>query len=438
MINIAKLLKDAPKGMKLYSPLFGEVKFKYINGSKFGIVVEDSEECCRSFDKYGRYFTIYNNAECLLFPSKDYRTWEGWTPCVEPKFKVGDWLYSNCNGIYPVLVTGYSKRFGYQLQEGSDRCYLSRKIVEDDYHLWTIQDAKDGDVITNGKLIVIFNKLEEPTYKQHIIAYVGLDLCGRLQITKDTWQLGVDKAMPATSEQRVLLFKKLQEAGYQWYAGKKELKKIQVKPMFKVGDWITNGTFTHCIVSIVDGFYYFYGGGYLDFGKIDGYYHLWTIADAKDGDVLVDEYTDTIGIFEETNGIYWNSKIYCAKSISTKVYHHGGSHHIKFAKPATKEQRDLFFAKIKEGGYEWDAEKKELHKIKHYDISSFYAGMPVLVRILDEHKWCYLLFSHCYEHQGILHFHAGGAGWLQCIPFNDETKHLLGTTDMCDEQYVNW
>lgn len=32
-------------------------------------------------------------------------------------------------------------------------------------------------------------------------------------------------------------------------------------------------------------------------------------------------------------------------------------------KPATKEQRDLLFAKIKEAGYEWGAEKKEL-KIK--------------------------------------------------------------------------
>jgi len=78
MINVAQLLKDAPTDMKLYSPLLGEVKFKYINDSKFGIVVEDSEECYRSFDKYGRYFTIYNNAECLLFPSKDCRTWEGW------------------------------------------------------------------------------------------------------------------------------------------------------------------------------------------------------------------------------------------------------------------------------------------------------------------------------------------------------------------------
>jgi hypothetical protein len=32
--------------------------------------------------------------------------------------------------------------------------------------------------------------------------------------------------------------------------------------------------------------------------------------------------------------------------------------------PATKEQRDLLFKKMKEAGYEWDAEKKELKKIE--------------------------------------------------------------------------
>ena len=32
--------------------------------------------------------------------------------------------------------------------------------------------------------------------------------------------------------------------------------------------------------------------------------------------------------------------------------------------PATKEQRDLLFQKMKEAGYEWDAEKKELRKIE--------------------------------------------------------------------------
>ena len=31
--------------------------------------------------------------------------------------------------------------------------------------------------------------------------------------------------------------------------------------------------------------------------------------------------------------------------------------------PATKEQSDLLFQKMREAGYEWDTEKKELKKI---------------------------------------------------------------------------
>lgn len=75
----------------------------------------------------------------------------------------------------------------------------------------------------------------------------------------------------------------------------------------------------------------------------------------------------------------------------------------------------------------------------HYDISKFYAGMPVLVRNKDNRKWCYLLYSH-YDntYEDGLCFNAGSVEWRQCIPFNEETKHLLGTSDSCDKQYINW
>ena len=72
-----------------------------------------------------------------------------------------------------------------------------------------------------------------------------------------------------------------------------------------------------------------------------------------------------------------------------------------------------------------------------YDISNFYAGMPVLVRDDDDEEWNYLFFSH-YRKKSSDHFFAGGSPWFQCIPFVEDTKHLLGTTDMCDEQYINW
>ena len=74
----------------------------------------------------------------------------------------------------------------------------------------------------------------------------------------------------------------------------------------------------------------------------------------------------------------------------------------------------------------------------HYDIKNFHAGMPVLVRDANDKEWRYVLYSHETERYGLMRFNAGATIWNQCIPFNDDTKHLLGTTDMCDEMYINW
>lgn len=79
---------------------------------------------------------------------------------------------------------------------------------------------------------------------------------------------------------------------------------------------------------------------------------------------------------------------------------------------------------------------KELELPKpHYDITNFHEGMPVLVRKYDTCVWQWVLYSHF---NGVGLFFAAGKTWRQCIPFNDDTKHLLGTTDPCDEMYINW
>ena len=44
----------------------------------------------------------------------------------------------------------------------------------------------------------------------------------------------------------------------------------------------------------------------------------------------------------------------------TKVFFIYRKNFNNYGTPATKEQRDLLFQKMKEAGYEWDAEKKEL------------------------------------------------------------------------------
>lgn len=299
MINIAKLLKNCPKGTKLYSPIIGEVEFvEVINTSSMPIRVE-GQGFRLSFDAYGRYMgNDYPDSECLLFPSKDCRTWENFKLPVQPNFKVGNWIICN-NGSSDVPIQIYGLK-------------------------------KDRYLVTN----LLGSK-------------------GELMISRqDEW-------------------------------------------------------------------------------------HIWTIEDAKPGDVLIDGTTDTIGIFKEINETRWYSKIYCGNVTWGPVFSNGGLHKIKGTKPATKEQQDLLVAKLKEAGYEWNDEKKEWRKIKpHYDISNFHAGMPVLVRDGDCGEWRYILFSH-YRRLGTP-FAAGGQFWFQCIPFNEDTKHLVGTTDMPNEEYINW
>ena len=61
----------------------------------------------------------------------------------------------------------------------------------------------------------------------------------------------------------------------------------KIKPKFKVGNWITNGACTIQITSVDDRYYWHDNdcvGG--DIESMDKKYHLWTIQDAKDGDIL--------------------------------------------------------------------------------------------------------------------------------------------------------
>lgn len=85
-INLCEILKDCPKGTKLYSPIVGEVILQCIvekNAYPISTLRTDGLGSTYDFTKEGLYYD--NMGECLLFPSKDVRTWEGWK-YREPKF----------------------------------------------------------------------------------------------------------------------------------------------------------------------------------------------------------------------------------------------------------------------------------------------------------------------------------------------------------------
>lgn len=75
-LNLVEILKDCPKGTKLYSSVFGSVELGHVaNSSKYPIVLRlKGREWCESLTSEGKFDTDYDG-ECILFPSKEQRDW---------------------------------------------------------------------------------------------------------------------------------------------------------------------------------------------------------------------------------------------------------------------------------------------------------------------------------------------------------------------------
>ena len=78
-INLCEILKDCPKGWKLYSSAFGEVEFQYIElGSVYPIIIKLKTGLIEKITSNGKLLDLYD-VECTLFPSKDCRDWSKFT-----------------------------------------------------------------------------------------------------------------------------------------------------------------------------------------------------------------------------------------------------------------------------------------------------------------------------------------------------------------------
>ena len=155
-------------------------------------------------------------------------------------------------------------------------------------------------------------------------------------------------------------------------------KKNQVKPKFKVGDWI-NGYYTNYKVLSVNNKGYvvedIHGNKINILFENEKFHHIWSIKDAKDGDVLVappvegSEHSEQIFIFKEIKDREYvkNAVEYYCRCMDNEfaANERGFMGQLDdYFIPATEEQRDLLFQKIKEAGYEWDTKKKELKKME--------------------------------------------------------------------------
>lgn len=174
-VNIAELLKGCPRGMALYSPIFGEVYLDKIKPHLSIVVITDKEQgdFKEEFLYDGRYGM---NGECMLYPSKDKTTWEGF---IQP-FKDGDVVVAEDPGALQLFL-------------------LKRLTYNDD------NDCYDG------------------------YCYFGWDFQDNELFEEGNW--GFHRL--ATEEEKEKLFDVIKANGYYWDAETKTLTKL---PEFKFED----------------------------------------------------------------------------------------------------------------------------------------------------------------------------------------------------------
>ena len=97
MFNIAQTLKNAPKGLRLYSPIFGDCEFDGVNEKDEIRIRSLYKVCCSNTER--SYLYILNGAgqlhptgEVMLYPNSIMKEWKGWQEIL---FKKGDVITNN-------------------------------------------------------------------------------------------------------------------------------------------------------------------------------------------------------------------------------------------------------------------------------------------------------------------------------------------------------
>ena len=232
-VNLSKILRDCLKGTKLYSPLFGVVKFEEISEDWNFVCVRKGKDIW-TFTYDARFlFGISNSksAEIMLFPSKDQRDWSKFNVSdkIEPKFNVGDWVvFLTSESVYQVEK---KENYEYTLKHifGGSLCvsFSDENLIRE----WTIQDANDGDIIHFGTVTAIFKKY---IGREKCICYCSFCKDGGFEIPIENGEdnvYGCYNATPATKEQRDVLIKAMNDAGYKWDIETNTLDKL-AEPKF--------------------------------------------------------------------------------------------------------------------------------------------------------------------------------------------------------------
>ena len=168
--------------------------------------------------------------------------------------------------------------------------------------------------------------------------------------------------------------------------------------------------------------------------KLGGILNLETLdiektqTEFKDGDIVYmgNAWNEYIGIIKNrTSGNQIETYAHCHKDSKEEAVlglwlNKNDSDELRLATNSEKQQ--LFDALAKKGKA-WDAEKNQIVDLKpKVELKPF---DKVLVRDFGSQAWQVSLFGY---KDSDSYYCCNGSGWNQCIPYNEETARLLGTT----------
>lgn len=406
-INILELLKDCPAGMELDCLLYDGVIFEEIEDDiEYPISIRTKEGETWNLTSTGCWDDS-PSAKCVIFP-KGKTTWEGFVPPC--KFKGGDWItdgVSKCQ-IYFIDDTQYWY---------SENCILgSIESVDKQYHLWTINDAKDGDVLfhsdsaSNG--IFIFKEILQLGTLQKVICYCDYDSEDGFCLGENHTCCWADSKIlrPATEERRNRLFQKMREAGYRWNSETKTLEKLFP---YNIGTkvWVKSDKehkYIHTIVGI----------SHNSFGNLE-----YEVKEEKTGIIVHYPKELLIPVTKELN-------FKVGDIIRSKNCPAAGS----FIIVGTKE--DSYLINIKGHCIKFDDQDNYELVPKKFNLNTLKPFAEVLVRNTNNGRWRGQFYMS-YDENEEYPFECVYNCWKQCIPYKGN-EFLRGTSDECKDFYKTW
>ena len=85
---------------------------------------------------------------------------------------------------------------------------------------------------------------------------------------------------------------------------------------------------------------------------------------------------------------------------------------------------------------DWSKFTAPWYKKDRFDLKTLQPFDKVLVKVGS--YWRIELFSHMYEYKGDIYYACVMSSYKECIPYNDETKRLVNTSEEAPKFYRNW